>query len=311
MITVNNQALFQANREQYQTAKNLDVRQAFNSLPKERQVDIWTTISNYYQSSGFHALAGDTLEVGCGNALFWTFSGQELLNKITEKGRLILTDISPGMIEECLKIELLKGKNITIEEADVAGMKYADNTFARIIANFVLYECKTEDKVIKGIREIARVLKDDGRAALVTMDENHHMIELYNVLQKAKNQLEAEGVTMKAEFPKQAPAIQPFCVGNGERLLKTVFGKVACQVSDNAILVDKTIASSEISGPDFVVKYLQSLAFVQAAMKTGELTDRFFGKIRDIVDEEIRLKGVFRISRRDVIYDCSEPIKQL
>jgi hypothetical protein len=177
------------------------------------------------------------------------------------------------------------------------------------MGNFMMYECKTPENVEKGIKEIARVLKDDGRALLVTMDEQIHMTELYSILQQAIDQLKQRGITIDANFPKQAPAILPFCVGNATPVLEQSFGKITTTRIPNKLLVNGKLSSpnESVSGPEFVVQYLQSLAFVQAAMKDKKLPAAFFDEIQKIVSKEIETNGVFKISRCDVIYDCAEP----
>lgn len=297
----------QANEQQYRTTINLDVRQAFNSQPKEKSTEIWQSLENYYKESKFLDFKGDTLEVGGGNGLLW--KGREnLLEELTAKGGVLITDKETTMVNACKKISLLQNPKITLEEADVTQLQYQDNAFARVIANFMLYE--TGSCVHQAAKEIARVLNDQGRAILVTMDETIHMVPLYSTLQKAKELLSKEGVTIKTEFPFYAPAIKPFCLGNALNILKPFFKKITFKIEDNAILIHDFLPTNpDVSGPDFVVKYLQSLAFIQAAMNSGELADIFFEKVRQIVSDEIKNNGAFRITRSDVIIDCQEPVK--
>lgn len=305
--------LSQANEEQYKTTANLDVRQAFNTLPKENMGDVFLKLSDYYKESGFLDIPGNSLEVGGGNGLLWKIAGKNFCKEMKEKGHIFVTDSSQGMVDACKNVGLLNNSEITLEVADVTNLKYGDESFARIIGNFMLYECKTAMSVEKGISEIVRVLQADGRAIFVTMDEKAHMIQLYATLQEAKDRLGKKGIIIKTEFPQYAPAIMPFCAGNAINFLNKAFEKVTISKIDNAILVSEKLPepNDTVSGPDFVVKYLQSLAFVQAAMKAQELSEIFFKTVHDIVADEIKNQGVFRITRCDMIYDCANPKKNV
>lgn len=300
--------LKQATAAQYQTASNLEVRQAFNSLPKEDTRDSFQLFGHYYVDSGFLESQGDTLEVGGGNGLLWKVAGKIFIDTMANKGQIYVTDSSQGMVDACKKVDLLTRKEVILDTANVTQLKYEDRSFSRVIGNFMMYACNDAEK---GVQEVARVLSDDGRAILVTMDETQHMIELYATLHKAKKLVEESGILIDVEFPQYAPAIASFCTGNAMGYLERSFRQISATRIANKILVHKTLPkpNESVSGPEFVVKYLQSLEFVQAAMKANKLPESFFKAIEGIVAEEIEQNGVFKISRCDVIYDCSQPIK--
>ena len=302
-------AMIDANKAQYMTTTNLDVRQQFNKLPREKNVEIWKILSDHYKTINFMEGEGQTLEVGAGNGLFWKEIDQEILPSLLKQGKVYITDSSEGMVEACKKKDFAAIEDVIVETCDVAKMTYGDSSMKRIIANFMLYECKTEDKVIAGIKEMARVLQPDGKAIIVAMNEEAHMIQLYSTLEQAQERLKKKGFIIATKFPHQAPAILPFCKGNAEKYLRPCFKEIKMTSNPNAILVHEQMENCEISGPEFVVMYLQSLAFVQEAMKKGELTEMFFKEIENIVREEIKSQGVFRITREDIIFDCSNPVK--
>jgi 2-polyprenyl-3-methyl-5-hydroxy-6-metoxy-1,4-benzoquinol methylase len=298
-----------AKSDQYETDHNLALRQAFNALPKENPVNTFVLLGNYYVDRGIVDIPGDTLEIGGGNGYLWKQAGHIFFDAMAQQGRIHITDFSSGMIEACKQVELLNHPKVTLRTADVTNLPYEDASYARVIGNFMMYECRTAENVEKGIKEIVRILKDDGHALFMTMDEQIHMIQLWKTMQQAKEQLKKQGIAIDVEIPSYSSALKVFCAGNAPGYLEKAFGKIAVTEYHNTILVERVIRISDvtISGVEFVVKYLQSLEFVQTAMKANQFPEEFFDAIRSIVSEEIEKNGVFKISRCDILYDCSEP----
>lgn len=297
-----------AAKEKYETDRFLAVRQKFNSQPKENPIDNFVLFWQNYLETGFLNHPGDTLEVGAGNnGLGMKFvSDKAGLEQLKQKGNIVITDKFPNMVKACQALPSLQAPEITIECADASRLHYATGSFARVVANYMVYAL---DNVQKAIEEMARVLSPDGVAKIVTMDETLHNIEQYEICQRAKERVESQGVKIGVEFPRSAPAIAPFCKGNAMSYLEKSFGIIEVTEFRNAILVYDTVQckNETISGPKLVVEYLQSLEFIQAA----SLPEVFFDAVRDIVAERIAADGVFRISRCEVMYTCSQPIQNM
>ena len=95
------------------------------------------------------------LELGCGNAVFW----KAVSNRIPTDIRLVLSDVSQGMLDAAKKnTSELK----FIEEyavIDVQDIPYDNNSFDIIVANYMLGFVPNIDKALN---EISRVLKPNG-----------------------------------------------------------------------------------------------------------------------------------------------------
>ena len=197
----------------------------------------------------------------------------DLVEKFGKNGKVYITDLSVGMVSACREIAALKTPQVCIEEQDATKLSYQDDEFSRLIANFMLYELK--DRAEIGVREIARVLNHKGSALVVTMDENVHMVELYSLLHKAKDNLAKKGILLKTQLESKSPAILPFCAGNAPQILSKSFATIERHDFNDSILVYDKIEGQNLTGPQFVVEVPPSLAVIQKAKPANELREIF------------------------------------
>jgi ubiquinone/menaquinone biosynthesis C-methylase UbiE len=105
----------------------------------------------------FDSLRGEKiLEVGVGTGKNLDFYPGE--KKITA------IDFSPRMLSKARNKTKGKGLSVDLVEMDVQDLRFADQTFDTIIATFVF--CSVPDP-IRGLREIKRVCKKDGKIILL------------------------------------------------------------------------------------------------------------------------------------------------
>lgn len=137
--------------EQYADDSNFKVRQNFGKK--------YSAKSQEFQQWVFEQMTIPPqvriLEVGCGNGTFWDKNYDKLPTGVD----LILTDISPGMV----KITGDKFKNhanIETLVADIQNLPFDDEQFDIVIAKHMLYHVPD---VNKGLREVVRVLKPNGK----------------------------------------------------------------------------------------------------------------------------------------------------
>jgi SAM-dependent methyltransferase len=98
------------------------------------------------------------LEVGSGLGLFADRLVRELASGV------VAVDLSPRMVE------LARSRGIEARVADVQDLPYADAEFDVVVANWVLYHVPDLDLAL---REVARVLRPDGRLVAATFGEDH------------------------------------------------------------------------------------------------------------------------------------------
>jgi SAM-dependent methyltransferase len=114
------------------------------------------------------------LELGCGTGNVW----RENAERVPADASLVLTDLSPGMLDQARA--RLAGLPLSLElrEADAQALPFADESFDLVIANHMLYHVPER---ARALREIRRVLRRRGRLVVGT---NHwtHLLELRELL---------------------------------------------------------------------------------------------------------------------------------
>jgi len=101
-------------------------------------------------------VSGKVLEVGVGTG--------KSLPYYPEGVELVGIDISPKMLEKARKRADKLGIGVDLRVMDVENLQFPDKTFDFIVVVFVF--CSVTDPV-KGLRELARVVKDDGKILML------------------------------------------------------------------------------------------------------------------------------------------------
>ena len=104
------------------------------------------------------------LELGCGTGAAW--QGRE--GRLPGGMEIVLTDYSPLMVEKA-KSALSGNPAFSFLQADIQEIPFEDGEFDAVIANHMLYHVPGMDKAL---REIRRVLKEDGCFYATTLGEN-------------------------------------------------------------------------------------------------------------------------------------------
>jgi SAM-dependent methyltransferase len=103
------------------------------------------------------------LEVGCGPAELWKANR----DRIPEGWRLVLADLSPGMLEAA---HVVLGDRAEYHVADAQELAFADASFDAAIANHMLYHVPDRARALS---ELARVLLPGGRFYASTNGAEH------------------------------------------------------------------------------------------------------------------------------------------
>jgi ubiquinone/menaquinone biosynthesis C-methylase UbiE len=138
-------------QEQYRTNTNLRARIDLHERFSTSAVSYPRWVFDGY-AFGDEA---DVLELGCGDGNIW----RENLDRIPDGWRLILSDLSPGMVEAARGAI---GDRAEYVVADVQELPFADGSFDGVIANHMLFH--VEDRA-SALAEIARVLRPAGFSA--------------------------------------------------------------------------------------------------------------------------------------------------
>lgn len=220
----------EAVKAQYATSKGLDTRISFHDTYSTNKQGFGNWIvSNYEISEGMKVL-----ELGCGTGKDW-FGHNDLIEKMD---KLVMTDFSEGMVKAARE-NLGEISNVEYMQADIEDLPFEDKSFDVIIANMMLYHVPD---IEKGIREVRRVLKDEGVFYCATFGEHNF------------NDYLAEWFSLGGENFKPN---HNFTLDNGEAMLKTAFASVETLHYEDSL---------RVTDVDALVDYMLSLASFKAIM---------------------------------------------
>ena len=230
-------------KAQYAVPKGLDIRLTFHEkYSVNRQGYGEWLVSHYDIRDGM-----TVLEIGCGTGSIWI--GHEEI--VSGCGKLILTDLSEGMLEAAEK-NLGERENMEYRKADIQSLPFMDESFDVVIANSMLYHVPD---IEKGLREVRRVLKKGGVFYCATYGEHNFTDRLAQWFK-----LGGENFNPNHNFTMQ----------NGKEKLSRSFEAVIPVFYEDSLHVTET---------EDLVEYLQSLASFKAVI------DLPVQKIRDILNE--------------------------
>ena len=226
MIGSSNDA--EAVRTQYSTSNGLNTRIAFHDMYSTNKYGYGNWIlSNYEISEG-----AKVLELGCGTANMWV--GHDDL--IAKCELLTLTDMSEGMLSTARE-NIGERKNVAYALADIQDIPFEDDSFDAVIANSMLYHVPN---IECGIREVRRVLRNEGVFYCATYGEN-------NFTDVLADWFELDGESFRPNHN--------FTMQNGGQKLKEAFTNVEANFYEDSL---------HITNIDDLTDYLRSLVSLKA-----------------------------------------------
>jgi ubiquinone/menaquinone biosynthesis C-methylase UbiE len=210
-------------KDQYSNADNLNIRISLHSRYSVNKQGFGNWIfSNYQISEGM-----SVLELGCGNGQMWV--GKDDI--IRRCSRLVLSDLSQGMLDSA-KEKLGDQSGIEYRLIDIQDIPFSDDEFDVVIANMMLYHVAD---LSLGLKEVRRVLKEDGTFYCATYGENGMMdyIEL-----------------LFDDFPISSVRNYDFTLQNGEGKLMRYFSDIKKLTYEDAL---------EVTDVEDMIDYIYSL----------------------------------------------------
>jgi SAM-dependent methyltransferase len=153
--------------QQYCDASNLNARLAIHQRFSANKYG-WVP----FVQDALASLPADAqiLELGCGPATLWSAA----LNRVPSGWRIVLTDFSPGMLEEAKRALAATGnpaaEQFAFRQVDAQEIPFPDASFDAVVANHMLYHVPDRSRAIG---EIRRVLKPGGVFFAATNGEGH------------------------------------------------------------------------------------------------------------------------------------------
>lgn len=157
---------------QYRTAANFDARvriyELFDVNPERWPRWLFARLAL--------AEGERVLEVGCGTGNLWRDNAERIPGGVS----LMLTDLSPGMLEQARARLRELAPAPEFREADAQSLPFPDASFDVAIANYMLYHVPDR---MRALRELARVLRPGGRLYAGTYPWTH-LLELRELIER-------------------------------------------------------------------------------------------------------------------------------
>lgn len=210
------------------------------------------------------------LEVGCGNGQLWL----DNLDRLPASIHAILSDSSEGMVEE-VQNKFSRDERFVCRTFSLEDIPYADHSFDLVIANHVLFYCHDLDR---GLSEIRRVLKKNGRLACTTYS-HLHMKEITELVQSFDSSIVLSRENLYENFGLE----------NGVCILKKHFANVIEKRYEDAIVIDD---------PQPLISYILSCHGNQNDILLNHYHE-FYAYVED------KVKGGFHITKDAGIFLCN------
>ena len=205
-------------RNQYKNASNISSRITLHQLFSQNKQGWFPWIFEKCELKPNMKI----LEIGCGDGTLW----KNRLDKIPSNTKLILSDVSEGMLRDVRRTLGMKNERVKYKVFDCHEIPYQDEAFDLVIANHVLFYCE-DIKQVCG--EIRRVLKKDGRFICSTYGQNH--MKEVNELVRGFD----ERIVLSAE-----KLFEKFGRDNGNEILKEFFSETKWEQYEDSLLVPES-----------------------------------------------------------------------
>jgi SAM-dependent methyltransferase len=221
----------------------------------------------------------DVVEVGSGSGRMW----QALGAAVPSGWRLILSDVSPGMLAEARRALAATGREARFVLADAANLPFSSDRFDLAFANHMLYHVPD---VPRAVAELSRVLRPSGRLIAATNGDDH-LAEIAALL----GELAAAWPGVRVDRPHRLS----FTLENGAAKLREGFREIARFDRGDVLVVDDA---------DVLTRYLLSMTYAADAAEAARLA----ASARDLVRERLAA-GPLRVRRVSGAFVAAAPLR--
>ncbi|MEJ7652637.1 MAG: class I SAM-dependent methyltransferase [Chloroflexia bacterium] len=223
------------------------------------------------------------LEVGCGPGELWRSNA----DRVPEGLRVVVTDLSPGMIREAEIALSDLGDGFTFQQVDACEIPFPEGAFDAAIANQMLYHVPD---LPRALAEIARVLAPGGKLYAATNGRNH-MAEMRSLREEI----------VQGRRPSSAPLKIGFTLESGAEQLSAHFGAVELRLREDSLHVTE-------AGP--LMEYLLSAIDVRdalAALQPQEAEERV-SSMAESLTQVVAERGGLSIVKSSGLFIAGDPL---
>lgn len=253
--------------EQYQNGKNIEARSSLHRRFSQNKVSWFQWI--YEQMPMMEGT--QVMELGCGNGMLW----RENRMRIPQSCQILLTDISPGMIEDTRKnLSGVTSGQFTYQVMDCQNITCQNETFDIVVANFLLFYLRDLNQALAHIR---RVTKKTGCFVCATYGE-HHMQEIEELVKEFNPRIQLSAVRLYENFGLE----------NGEQILKKQFDKVTWVDYPDELRVTEV---------DLLADYIMSCHGNQKEYLVSE-----YDEFKAFLRQKIEKRGYIRVTKQAGVF---------
>jgi ubiquinone/menaquinone biosynthesis C-methylase UbiE len=201
------------------------------------------------------------LELGCGTGILWRGSA-----KVPSGWRVILSDMSDGMLRETRAALARLGLAFTCTQTDAQAIPFCDESFDAVIANHMLYHVPD---IPRALREVRRVLKPSGFFYAATMGRAN---------MKEMDELGARFFSI----PRMTESTERFGLESGEACMRAAFSEVKLERYPDSLVITEAAP---------LMDYINSMRV------RSRVTDEQINALRQHVENEIATHGEIRMTK--------------
>ncbi|MGD1027831.1 class I SAM-dependent methyltransferase [Candidatus Binatus soli] len=244
-------------REQYKDGSNLSARIRLHQRFSTNRYGLMRWMFDCFRIPE----NASVLELGCGTGILWRSSVQ-----VPAGWRVVLTDMSGGMIRETRANLARLGHPFTFAQADAQALAFRDASFDAVIANHMLYHVPD---IPRALGEVRRVLKPSGFCYAATMG--------------VANMREIDELAARFfSVPRMTEATARFGLESGEAYMRRAFGEVKLERYPDSLVVTEAAP---------LMDYICSMR-VRSRVTNEQIAD-----LRRHLENEIAARGEIRISK--------------
>lgn len=239
-------------------------------------------------------LAGreSVLDLGCGNG----FILRDVVSRLRRGGRAVAMDISPAMLELAKRNANLSWAPLEFMEGRAEDLsRFADGTFARVMANYIFHYIEDPDLVCS---EIARVVDPKG-LAIVTIEARRSMPEMYDLHFETMEKL-----GFPAGFVARLPRGRRgrMTLDNTEETLVKHFRSVEERPYVDALRFETPQPFMEFYATGHRLLGVKAMGGDEISQ---EMTDELYRAVEKAVGDRIAEVGYFEVSKRNSVFVCA------